>query len=122
MRSSHVTRAAVLMLALLMPLTAIRVTAASCCVDGCEQPCCERDVHNSTVRPVLPCCRTVAVTHVTTQPTPTTVEQDGSPFASPSIVVTPLGPTVRRTPPVSTLATRLIPAPPLYHRHCALLL
>jgi hypothetical protein len=121
MRRSLFTRAAILMLALSMPLTAIRGVAASCCVDDCDQPCCERDARNRTVLPVLPCCRTVAADQVSTQSTPTTCENDRAPFAASSVVVTPLGAVALQTS-VSTRVARLIPAPPLYHQHCALLL
>jgi hypothetical protein len=122
MRRRLTVRAATLALALLIPLTGIRAATPSCCVDDCDRPCCEADASNSTARLVLPCCRTIAVDQASTHPAPTTVEGDHAPSpAPPPFVVMPRVAIVVGAS-VAARATRFLPAPPLYHQHCALLL
>ena len=122
MQRSLILRVATLLLALLLPLTGIRAAAAARCTDqGCDMPCCVHDAGQSTVVPVLPCCRTVALDQGSPHPAPTTIERDRAPAAAPTVAAAPrVAVAVRVACPAR--ATRFLPAPPLYHRHCALLL
>lgn len=122
MRRGFLVRAATLLLALLVPLAGVRAAAVACCVDSdCDQPCCDRDADNTTVRPVLPCCRAVALNQTAAHPTPTTVENDQHPPAVPELVVAPVV-ALTRSDVSSARSLQHLPAPPLYHQHCALLL
>ncbi len=114
-------RAAACVLALLVLLTGIRTAAASCCADDCARPCCERDASHSTVVPVLPCCRTVAADQAPLHAASTKAERERPPLTAPGFVVTPLIAVVLRAVAPARGAS-LLPSPPLYQRHCALLL
>lgn len=115
-------RAATLVLALLLPLAGLRALPAACCADDCAAPCCVRDASQSTVLPLLPCCRTVSIDQASAaQPAPSTVDHEQTPLAAPAVparralarVVAAAG------PPLALLRP---PSHPLYRRHCALLL
>jgi len=114
-------RLAALLLALLIPLGAVRASTRSCASDDCDLPCCDRDPGNQTVLPVLPCCRTVTLDQLAPHAAPTTLERDEALLLAPAITTTPApGPALA----ISSVAppSHDLPAPPLYHRHCALLL
>ena len=119
MRRRLSTRAAILVLAWVVPLTGIRAAAASCCVADCHLPCCDRDDAHSTMVPVLPCCRTEKVASM--HPAPTTVENDQAPLLAPTVVAWELA-LVPMPASLPMPSARMLPAPPLYHQHCALLL
>ena len=115
-------RAAMLLLPLLVSAMAgTRTAAASCCDADCDLPCCDRDDAHTTMVPVLPCCHTDSVGRASIHPPTTTVENEARPLVSPALVVSSL---VAIAAPVSLPSprARLLPAPPLYHRYCALLL
>jgi hypothetical protein len=124
MRRRVTARAATLLLALMVALTAVRASALTrCCTEigDCDDPCCASDGGNATVVPVLPCCRTVALDQKTPEPAPSTVEHDQPSLVALSLTVKPellaLHDPIRATP-------RALPAAasPLYQQHCALLL
>jgi hypothetical protein len=121
MRGRLTVRAATLLLALMMPLVGVRAPVSTCCFDDCDEPCCRHDAGQTTVTPILPCCHTVAASHATTTAPPTIVDGDPLPLAAPSLIFAPrLAITIAgssRAP-----SARHLPAPPLYHQHCALLL
>jgi hypothetical protein len=114
-------RAATLVLALLLPLLGMRAQPSACCVDDCGAPCCARDTTQSTVVPLLPCCRTVSIDRASSQPTPSTVDHEPAPVAAPAATARrAVAGVVPSSPPL--LAVRRAAARPLYRRHCALLL
>ena len=123
MRRRAIVRGATLLLALLMATAGVRAASAAACADAdCEMPCCERDSANTTVVPVLPCCRTVAVDQAAPHPSPTTFEHDRLSLPAPSLLRASSRPAARSVASPARFAALLLPAPPLYHRHCALLL
>jgi hypothetical protein len=122
MRFGTWTRAGVAVLALLLGFSSMRHASPRNCVDDdCDMPCCDRDDTKATFVPVLPCCRTIALDQATAQPLPTTFEPDGSPFLPLSLDPAPSA-VVAIALARSTPARTHLPAPPLYKRHCALLL
>ena len=115
-------RAVSLALALLMTVTWLRAASAAGCADeDCHRPCCDRDADNQTVLPVLPCCRTVTLDQASPSPAPTTVDSDQVPAATPIGAGEPLSAFAIEAPIARPSPAPLF-APPLYHRHCALLL
>ena len=115
-------RGVTLVLALLVATPAVRAGSRSSCVDGdCDKPCCERDADNTTVVPVLPCCRTVGLGETPAHPAPTTLEHDRLPLTAPRPLRAPLL-AVASGACSPAPAFALLSAPPLYHQHCALLL
>ena|SRR5579859_4599420 len=121
MRRRLIARATSLALALLMTLAGLRSASAAGCVDDdCDRPCCARDTEQRTVLPILPCCR-LSVDQASGRSAPTTVDQERAHFITPAVAA------VASLPGKISSATgrpraRHLPAPPLYHRHCALLL
>jgi hypothetical protein len=122
MRRRFHVRAAILLLALLIASCGGVRGAWSCCTDAdCDAPCCEKDAHQPTVIPILPCCRVVTLNHTASQPAPTTVENEPAQIGVPARMVAPLIAVAPSIAAATNPADRL-PAPPFYHRHCALLL
>src|SRR6185369_14931827 len=64
-------QSAMLLLTLLLAVASLRVAApADCAVDDCAAPCCARDAGQTTLVPILPCCRTTMLSAAAAQPTP----------------------------------------------------
>lgn len=122
-RRRFFTRGATALLALLLAAAGLRAApAAACCEADCAQPCCARDAGHASVVPVLPCCRAAALHEAGPQPAPTVLDGDHAAVAP--LLVAAAGPRLVVAPRSLLRATSTQPlrAPPLYRRHCALLL
>lgn len=124
-RRSPIARSVSVLVALLLAL-GVQQTAARCFPTRIEcAPCCQTPAaspQNATVRPLLPCCQSVAAG----QPSDRTMAAPEVHHpVSPTVLVGVLSPyppqpTARIRQHTTVSATR--PTVPLYHRHCALLL
>jgi hypothetical protein len=122
MRHRPVIRAASVVLALVMTLAGLHAASAKSCVDDdCDMPCCDRDADQQTLIPVFPCCRTVSIDQAAPHCASTTVESDRSQLAAPLFPISP-APVATASAEVRSPTAQHLPAPPLYHRNCALLL
>jgi hypothetical protein len=105
-------------LAVLLALAGLKPPPAPLCADeDCTMPCCDHDLEQKTVLPDFPCCRTVTAA----QPRSPSTTVGRSQPASPAVAVA-VAPSTVSAPTTTPIPARHLPAPPLYHRHCALLL
>ena len=122
-RRFFLLRGATALLALLLAVAGLRAApAAACCDADCAQPCCARDAGHASVVPVLPCCRAAALHEAAPHPAPTVLDAAHGAVAAP--LVAAATPAIVVAPAIVARATEAprLRAPPLYRRHCALLL
>ena len=120
MKRRFTTRAVSLLLALFLPLAALRALPSSCADDDCSLPCCKHS-DGARVLPILPCCRAIQVDEAPSS-APPAVHGNAAPIALISgdarvTLTRTLFARVFRAPPSPHLR-----APPLYQQNCARLL